>query len=92
MTLEELKATQEERDLLQLWELWQDRLLATGDRARTARDKQLIVAHYEELGTPIGSPEAPIALMWLGFLGGVQSALEVIALGEAGEGAEHEAL
>lgn len=70
MTLEELKATQEERDLLQLWELWQDRLIATGDRARTARDKQLIVAHYEELGTPIGSPEAPIALMWLGFLGG----------------------
>lgn len=87
MTLEELKATEEERDLLQLWGLWQDRLIAKQD---IARDKQLIVAHYEELGTPIESPEAPIALMWLGFLGGVHSLLD--ALETAGEGTEHEAI
>lgn len=90
MTLEELKATEEERDLLQLWELWQDWLIAKWDRARTARDKQLILAHYEELGTPIGSQEAPIVLMWLGFLWGVRSILD--DLGDAGEGAEHEAI
>lgn len=88
MTLEELKATDEERDLLQLWELWQDKCIASGEEGEEAshRERELLKAHYEELGLPIGSTEASIALMYSAFLGGVQSALEVMAMGD-GEGA-----
>ena len=95
MTLEELKATDEEREVLQLWEVWQDAII-TGDPIITAplRSKELAVAHYKEAGLTI-KETSPLAFMFAGFLGGVQllkPLLEAVALGDAGEGAEYEAL
>ncbi len=81
MTLEELRPTEEERGVLQLWELWQDEMIADS----TDRSQKLVVAYYKEHGLDI-MEKSPLALMFTGFLGGVQSILD--ALGDAGEGAE----
>lgn len=67
MTLEELKATDEEREVLQLWEMWQDMVIA--DPTAPLRSKELAVAHYKEAGLTIAET-SPLAFMFAGFLGG----------------------
>lgn len=89
MTLEELKATEEEVAILQLFELWQEKLVTDP----THRSQKLVVANYNEAGIPL-EENSPLALMFTGFMGGVQTALAVMNLGkaedakEAGEGAK----
>lgn len=73
MTLEELKPTEEEKEVLRLWELWQDKLIEDP----THRSQKLAAAHYNEAGLPV-TETSPLAFMFAGFMGGIQSLLELL--------------
>lgn len=74
MTLTE--ATQEELLLLQLWELWQDKIVE--DKESIEREKELLQAHYIEAGIQPPRKESPLSSMFCSFVGGIQIALEVL--------------
>ena len=69
MTLEELKVTEEEREVLQLWELWQDEVIADAPKGDGRRSLKLAEAYYKEAGLAV-TETSPLAFMFAGFLGG----------------------
>ena len=69
MTLEELRPTEEEREVLQLWELWQDKVIADAPKGDGRRSLKLAEAYYKEAGLDVAET-SPLAFMFAGFLGG----------------------
>lgn len=65
------EATQEELQLLKLWEMWQDIILEV-DKKGIEKDRkaELLQAHYKEAGIEPPTKRSPLSLMFFSFVGG----------------------
>lgn len=67
-----MEHTEEELLLLNMWEAWQDSLIASGQEGQKGKAHfiELLQAHYKEAGIKPPTDNSPMALMFLAFVGG----------------------